>query len=61
MLLGLDGELIVVKLAETFEKLAEAKLDEKAHGNFHATPAFGAGRMFLRSERNLICIEGVGP
>ena len=50
----IDGEVVVIKAADTYELLAVNPLGEKSH----ATPAVARGRMYLRTYSQLI---SVGP
>lgn len=46
------GTLIVVKVARAFEELARSELGE----DVHASPAFAAGRIYVRGAANLWCL-----
>jgi outer membrane protein assembly factor BamB len=49
-----DGDVIVVKMGETFEVLATNSLSDQS---FIATPAIASGDMYLRSETHLFCVR----
>lgn len=46
------GEVVVIKASDQFEVIARNKLNELSH----ATPAVANGRMFIRTEKHLVCI-----
>ena len=48
-----DGVCTVIAAGEKFEKLAENRLP----GKFQASPAFSEGRLLLRSDRELFCVQ----
>jgi outer membrane protein assembly factor BamB len=50
--ISIDGEVVVIKAAPTYELLAVNPLGQKSH----ATPAVADGRMFLRTNSRLISI-----
>jgi outer membrane protein assembly factor BamB len=50
-----DGDVVVVKMGETFEVLATNSLPGEM---FVATPAISNGEIFLRSKSRLYCIRG---
>ena len=52
-LLSVKGKMVRIKAGRTFEKLGENELGEEVC----ASPAFGAGRIYLRGTKNLYCIE----
>jgi outer membrane protein assembly factor BamB len=49
-----EGEVIVVKMGETFEVLATNTLDGQM---FVSTPAISGGEIFLRGQNTLFCIR----
>lgn len=49
-----DGDVVVVKAAETYELLAINSLDETSH----STPAVSGGRMYLRTFSHLFSVGG---
>lgn len=49
-----DGDVVVVKMGETFEVLATNTLDGQF---FIATPAIADGEIFLRGQNTLFCIQ----
>ncbi len=49
-----DGDVIVVKMGETFEILATNTLKDQT---FISTPAIAGGEIFLRSQNTLFCIR----
>ena len=49
-----DGQVVVLEAGPTYKRLAVNPLGEKSH----ATPAVGAGRMYLRTFSHLVCIGG---
>lgn len=49
-----DGDVVVVKMGETFEVLATNTL---ANQMFIATPAVAGGSLYLRSQEALYCIR----
>jgi outer membrane protein assembly factor BamB len=49
-----DGEVVVVRAADSFELLARNELGEPSH----STPAIAGGRMYLRTERHLSSVGG---
>jgi len=55
LVLGTQGELVAVEAGREFKSNGKMKLAD----SFFASPAFGAGRMFLRGATNLWCLEGV--
>ncbi len=52
LVVSTHGDLIVAAVAREFIELARVKLEDE----FHASPAFAAGRMFLRGAANLWCL-----
>ncbi len=52
VLLGTKGEFVVLQAGREFNEVSRTKLDDA----FHASPAFVAGRMFLRGATNLWCL-----
>ena len=50
----MDGDVVVIKAAETYEPLAINPLGETTH----ATPAVGGGRMYLRTYSHLFSVGG---
>ena len=50
----MDGDVVVIRAAETYELLAINPLGEKSH----ATPAIAGGRMYLRTYSHLFSIGG---
>ena len=50
-----DGDVVVVKMGETFEVLATNTLTDQF---FIATPAIVDGEIFLRGQNTLFCISG---
>jgi outer membrane protein assembly factor BamB len=50
------GTLRAVKPGQTYDLLAESELEEKVF----ASPALSQGQIFIRSEKNLICLSGQG-
>jgi len=52
LLLGTKGDFISVAAGREFKELNRAKLADE----FHASPAFADGRMFLRGATNLWCL-----
>jgi outer membrane protein assembly factor BamB len=50
------GDCHVVKLGETFEKLATNRINEETE-DFSATPAISDGALFIRSSKHLYCIS----
>ena len=48
----IDGDVVVLEAAATYKLLAVNPLGEKSH----ATPAVAAGRMYLRTLTQLICV-----
>ena len=55
--LGRKGGVTVVEAARTYKELAHFETGEPTF----ASPAFSRGRMFVRTERSLICIGGKVP
>ncbi len=53
------GRATMIKAADTFEKLAEADFGEKA--KVFASPAFVNGRIYVRTDTHLICLEAKEP
>jgi outer membrane protein assembly factor BamB len=49
-----DGDVVVVKMGETFEVLATNTLDGQF---FVATPAIADGEIFLRGQNTLFCVQ----
>jgi outer membrane protein assembly factor BamB len=49
-----NGQVIVLKAGPAFEHLATNELGEGSH----STPAVAGGRMFLRTQTQLICVAG---
>jgi outer membrane protein assembly factor BamB len=49
-----DGDVVVLKMGETFEVLATNTLDGQF---FIATPAIAKGQIFLRGQNTLFCIQ----
>jgi outer membrane protein assembly factor BamB len=49
-----DGDVVVLKMGETFEVLATNTLDGQF---FIATPAIVDGEIFLRGQNTLFCIQ----
>jgi len=49
-----DGDVIVVKMGETFEILATNSLKDQS---FISSPAIAGGEIFLRSQNTLFCIR----
>jgi outer membrane protein assembly factor BamB len=52
-----DGDVVVLKMGETFEVLATNTLEDQF---FIATPAIADGEIFLRGQNTLFCIKGSG-
>ncbi len=50
----MDGDVVVLRAAETYELLAVNPLGEKSH----ATPAIAGGRMYLRTYSHLFSVGG---
>jgi hypothetical protein len=50
------GEIHVLKLGETFEKLATNRLTSDPE-DFSGTPAISDGQIFIRSSRHLYCVS----
>jgi outer membrane protein assembly factor BamB len=50
------GEIHVLKLGETFEKLATNRLTSEPE-DFSGTPAISDGQVFIRSSRHLYCVS----
>jgi len=50
------GDIHVLKLGETFEKLATNRLTSEAE-DFSGTPAISDGQIFIRSSRHLYCVS----
>ena len=55
-LLAVKGTLIVCQTGATYKELARSELGEDCN----ATPAFVDGRIYIRTARNLYCIESAG-
>ena len=51
-ILSTKGDLVSLEVGREFKELGRAKLED----TFHASPAFAAGRMFLRGATNLWCL-----
>jgi len=51
------GTLIVLRAGPTYQELTRSELGE----NCHASPAFVDGRIYIRGDKNLYCIESAGP
>lgn len=51
-ILSTKGDLVALEAGRAFKELGRVKLDD----TFHASPAFGEGRMFLRGATNLWCL-----
>jgi len=54
VLLSEDGDAFVIKAGDKYEVLHTNSLGEP----IYATPAMAAGKLFIRSEKNLWCISG---
>jgi outer membrane protein assembly factor BamB len=52
VLLGTKGEFVVLQVGREFKELSRVNLEDE----FHASPAFVGGRMFLRGATNLWCL-----
>lgn len=52
--LGRNGKALVVSAKPTFEQLAINDLSDRSM--FNASPAVAAGKLFIRSDKNLYCI-----
>ena len=52
--LSTKGDLVSLEAGREFKELGRTKLDDE----FHASPAFADGRMFLRGATNLWCLRG---
>ncbi|TAL07072.1 MAG: hypothetical protein EPO07_00865 [Verrucomicrobia bacterium] len=50
--LSTKGDLVSLEAGREFKELGRIKLED----TFHASPAFAAGRMFLRGATNLWCL-----
>ena len=50
-----NGDMHVVKVADTFEQLATNRVTDEAE-DFSATPAISGGALFIRSSKRLYCI-----
>jgi outer membrane protein assembly factor BamB len=50
-----DGDVLVVKMGETFDVVATNSLEGQS---FIATPAIAGGEMYLRSRTHLFCVRG---
>jgi outer membrane protein assembly factor BamB len=55
--LGRGGQAVIVKAGPRFEIVGSAKL-ENGRGVFNASPAVADGKLFIRSNKFLYCIEG---
>ena len=55
-LTGVSSEMRVIAAKPTFELLAHNKLDDDKSA-FNGSPAVSGGRLFLRSDTYLYCIE----
>jgi outer membrane protein assembly factor BamB len=53
-----EGDVVIVKMGETFEVLATNSL---ANQSFIATPAVSGGDLYLRSETHLFCVRQSAP
>ena len=54
LVLSTKGDAVLVEAGREFNELGRAKLED----TFHASPAFGGGKMFLRGATNLWCVGG---
>ncbi|MGC4006092.1 MAG: hypothetical protein QM811_24430 [Pirellulales bacterium] len=50
-----NGETHVFKLGDTFQQLATNRVTDAVE-DFSATPAFGGGAIFLRSNKHVYCV-----
>jgi outer membrane protein assembly factor BamB len=54
-LLTLDGQMIIVQAGREYKEFGRSAIDEKCF----ASPAFAAGRIYIRSDKSLYCIGKV--